>query len=780
MEQKFDNYVLRYTDFILRWRWVVIILTLFLVGFSFSGAPNLSFSSNYRIFFSEKNPELIAFESFQNTYTKNDNIMYVLQPADKDLTKAYVAAAIEDITKQAWQIPYAIRVDSVTNFQHSYAQGDDLIVDDFIYDSPSLSPDMLKKKWKMATNEPLLYGNLLALDSEATGINVTLQYPEKEISEIPTAVKKARSIAEDIRKKYPDIHIAITGVSMMNNAFMEAALKDATTLTPLMYLILIIVMLFVLRSISAIIAIIFVIGFSVMIAVGWAGHMGVLLAPISVLAPTVILTLAIADSIHILISMLAEMREGNDKISALKDSVRINFIPIFITSITTIIGFLSLNFLDTPPFHDLGNITAVGIGAAWLLSMTFLPAILSLFPIKTKLKEAKQKGLHKWIDVYANFVITRRRPVLIISICSAIILISLLPKLEINDQWVNYFDHSIPFRADAEFGMNELTGAYMIEFSVDSNSAGGISNPEYLKYLNNFTNWLRNQPETRHVYSYTDIIKKLNKNMHGDDEDWYKIPQDRQLAAQYLLLYELSLPYGLDLNDRINIDKSATRISAVLGNMKTKEIHEYLTRTENWLKNNFPSYMNATPTGPTVMFSYISERNIHGMLRGNAIAIVIISIIIMLVLRSFGIGLLSLIPNAVPILMTFGLWAIIFGQIGMASASVSAIALGIVVDDSVHFLTKYLRARREKKLDKVQAIHYAFHTVGVALFVTTVILTIGFLVMVLSSFQVNKQLGLMTSMTMVVALIMDSTLLPTLLMIGYKNKTQDKKRSKSK
>ena len=250
MEQKFDNYVLRYTDFILRWRWVVIILTLFLVGFSFSGAPNLSFSSNYRIFFSEKNPELIAFESFQNTYTKNDNIMYVLQPADKDLTKAYVAAAIEDITKQAWQIPYAIRVDSVTNFQHSYAQGDDLIVDDFIYDSPSLSPDMLKKKWKMATNEPLLYGNLLALDSEATGINVTLQYPEKEISEIPTAVKKARSIAEDIRKKYPDIHIAITGVSMMNNAFMEAALKDATTLTPLMYLILIIVMLFVLRSIT--------------------------------------------------------------------------------------------------------------------------------------------------------------------------------------------------------------------------------------------------------------------------------------------------------------------------------------------------------------------------------------------------------------------------------------------------------------------------------------------------------------------------------------------------
>ena len=140
-----------------------------------------------------------------------------------------------------------------------------------------------------------------------------------------------------------------------------------------------------------------------------------------------------------------------------------------------------------------------------------------------------------------------------------------------------------------------------------------------------------------------------------------------------------------------------------------------------------------------------------------------------LALRHFGIGMLSLIPNAVPILMTFGLWAVIFGNIGMAAASVSAVALGIVVDDSVHFLTKYLRARREKGLNKAEAIQYAFNTVGIALVVTTVILTLGFLVMALSTFQVNEQLGLMTAVTMVVALIMDFTLLPTLLMIGHKD-----------
>jgi len=769
MSEKFDSLVMRYADFVIRWRYIVIALTLLLVGFAGSGAPNLGFASNYRVFFSKANPELTAFESFQNTYTKNDNIMYVVQPKDKDITQAEVAEALEDLTEQAWQIPYAIRVDSVTNFQHSWADGDELTVDDLIREGKALPPNALDRKWEVAKEEPLLYGNLLALDEETTGVNVTLQYPEIAIDEVPKAVARARAIAEDVRSKHPDLIVALTGVSMMNNAFVEAGMKDSQTLTPLMYLILIVVMVFTLRSFTGTLSTVFVIGFAVMTAMGWAGHSGILLTPISITAPTIILTLAIADSVHILISMFANMREGMEKTAAMKDSIRINFLPVTITSVTTIVGFLSLNSLDTPPFHDLGNMTAVGIAAAWLYSLSFLPAFVSFLPVKCKKKDGQAKGLTKWLDNYASFVIAKRRSVLIVSSLAALTFIALIPKIEINDQWVEYFDWSIPFRADAEFGMNELTGVYLIEYSVEAKDGGGISDPVYLEKLSMFTDWLREQPEVTHVYSYSDIIKRLNKNMHGDDKGWYKIPDSRELAAQYNLLFELSLPYGLDLNDRVDINKSASRVTATLGNMTTRQTREFLTRSENWLRDNTPEYMHAAPTGPTVMFSYISERNIHGMLKGNAVAIVIISIIMMLALRSFGIGLLSLIPNGVPILMTFGLWAVTFGNIGMAAASVSAVALGIVVDDSVHFLTKYLRARREKGLDKDEAIRYAFNTVGIALVVTTIILTLGFLVMAMSTFQVNEQLGLMTAATMVIALIMDFALLPALLLVGFKD-----------
>ena len=765
MGTRIEAFAARHAERVIRWRWAFILLTLLLVFIAGSGMPKLDFANNYRVFFSTDNPDLIAFEAFQNIYTKNDNVMFVVQPGSGDVFTGEVAEAVEFITKEAWQIPYSTRVDSVTNFQYSWADGDDLSVDDLIRDGPSLSAETLQQKKAVAVNEPLLFGSMLARDTEATGINVTLQYPEKELTEVPEAVARARAIVTEAQKNYPDLHIALTGISMMNNAFMEAGMKDMQTLTPIMYLFLITVMVLTLRSFSATITTLFVIAFSAITAMGAGGYMGVQLTPVSLMAPTIVLTLAIADSVHILISMITGMREGLDKHTALKESIRINFLAISITSLTTIIGFLTLNLLDTPPFHHLGNMTAVGIAAAWFYSLTFLPAVISFLPVKVK-QDYKESGITRLLTGYADFVAAKRKPILVTSTVAALVLIAMIPRIEINDQWVEYFDTSIQFRVDAEFGMNELTGVYLMEYSVESGSPGGINEPDYLTNLEKFTDWLRAQPEVEHVNSYTDIIRRLNKNMHGDDESWYRMPDNRNLAAQYLLLYEMSLPYGLDLNDRINIDKSASRISATLSNRTTREMRDFVTRSAEWLEQNTPSAMHAKATGPSAMFAYISFRNIKGMLQGNAIAIVCIAVILMLALRSIGIGALSLIPNAVPILMTFGLWGLLAGKIGMASATVSAVALGIVVDDSVHFLSKYLRARREKGLDKAEAIKYAFETVGLALVVTTIILTFGFLVMALSTFQMNQQLGMMTAVTMVLALIMDFTLLPALLLIG--------------
>ena len=763
-----DRWAVRLADFVIRRRWFVILATIVVIVATSAGARHLEFSNNYRVFFGADNPELITFEAFQATYTKNDNILIVVQPKDGRLFTPSQAAAIERITDASWKTPFAIRVDSITNFQHSWADGDDLTVEDLVRDGEGMSKAELDRRTAIALAEPLLRGNLISRDADTTGVNIVLQYPEKSLTEVPEAVAHVRAIGAEIEKDFPDLTIALTGVSMLNNAFAESGQTDAMTLIPIMYAVLLIFMVVLLRTFSGTVGTLLVIGFSTVAAMGFAGYIGIKLTPISIMAPTIVLTLAIADSIHILVTQLGLMRDGADKNTALKESIRMNALAVTITSVTTIVGFLSLNFSDAPPFHDLGNITAAGIAAAWALSLIFLPAVISLLPLRVRERRSRGGWSERLLERIADVVIGRYRSVLAVFGVIAVALTAMVPTINLDDQWVKYFDYRVPFRSDAEFAIKHLAGLYPVEFSIEAGEPGGISNPEYLENLEGFTAWLRTQPEVRHVYSYTDVIKRLNKNMHGDNEAWHKIPEDRKLAAQYLLLYEMSLPFGLDLNDRINIDKSATRVTATLDEITTSELRGFLTKSEAWLRDNTPAEMHASPTSASVMFAHISQRNIESMLRGNAVAVFLIAVIMALALRSVGMGALSLLPNAVPILMTFGLWAVMVGQVGMASATVSATALGIVVDDSVHLLTKYLRGRREKGLTTDEAIRYALRTVGPAIMTTTLILATGFAVLAASTFKINAEMGLLTAMAIVLALLFDFLFLPALLMLGKK------------
>jgi predicted RND superfamily exporter protein len=767
-----DRVALRLVEIMIRRPWLVIGLTILAVLAAASGVRHLKFANNYRVFFSPGNPELLAFEEFQDTYTKNDNILFVLQPQKGGIFTPRIAEAIERLTEEAWKIPYAIRVDSVSNFQHTWADGDDLTVEDLILDGRTLSERELQEKRAIALAEPLLRGNLISPDADTTGINVTLQYPERSLEEIPLAVGHARGLAEQLEADYPDVRIALSGVSMLNNSFVESGQQDSKTLMPLMFGVLILFMILTLRSICGTLVTLSVVAFSTATAMGVAGYLGIELTPISVMAPVIIMTLAIADSVHILITMLGLMRDGMEKCAALREGLRINFLAVVITSVTTLAGFLTLNFSDAPPFHHLGNITAIGIAAALVYSVTFLPALLVVMPLHCKLRAQSGRRIQAGLEGLAGWITHRPRAILLMAGLVTVILIALVPFVDLNDEWVKYFDYRVQFRHDAEFAIDNLNGLYLVEFSVPAEETEGISDPAYLANLERFTEWLREQPEVTHVYSYSDIIKRLNKNMHADDPSWYRLPIERNLAAQYLLLYELSLPFGLDLNDRVNIDKSATRVTATIGDLSTKETRAFLDRSESWLRGHTPEFMWTGPTGASVMFSYISERNIDSMLRGNALAVIFIAVIMMLALRSFKLGALSLLPNAVPILMTFGLWALLVGKVGMAAAIVSASSLGIIVDDTVHFLSKYLRARREKGLDAAGAVRYAFRTVGVAIVSTTIILTAGFLVLAWSTFRINFELGLLTAIAIVLALLTDFFLLPSLLLWGYQPKEQ--------
>ena len=763
-----DRFAAALTRTVIARRWWVITGAVLLAAAIGSGASRLEFSTNYRVFFSEANPELQAFENLQNTYTKNDNFFFVIEPRSGEAFDAETLAAVEELTEAAWQIPYAIRVDSVSNFQHTYATEDDLIVEDLVSGATGRGIDYLAERRDVALAEPLLRDQIVTADAGVTAVNVVLQYPEKGLMEVPEAVAFARDLKAQIEADFPDVQIHLTGVSMLNNAFAETGMTDAGTLMPLMFVVIFGLTWLIIRSFTATLSTLVVIALSTVVGMGAAGFAGVKLTPIAMSAPVVILTLAVADSIHILLSLRGLMREGLGKTEALVEAVRINFLPVSITSLTTIVGFLSLNFSDSPPYWHLGNITAVGIAAAWLYSVTLLPALISVLPYRTK-QSAGSDWSQRVMDRLADAVIGNYRKLFVGVGLASLALIAFIPTIDFNDQWVEYFDERIEFRNDSDEAQ-EFFGLYPIEYSVPAAGPGGVSEPEFLTNLESFADFLRAHPSVTHVYSLSDIMKRLNRNMHGDDEAYYRIPGDRELSAQYLLLYELSLPYGLDLNDRINVDKSATRVTATVSRTTTAETKQFFADVQQWMNDNWPAYMRTEPTSAAVMFTYISERNMQNMIAGTILAIAAIAVIMMFALQSVRLGVLSLVPNGLPILTTFGAWALLVGEVGFSVATVASISLGIIVDDTVHLLSKYVRARDERGLSVEDSIRYAFHNVGTAIVVNTIILTAGFLVMTTSAFKMNVDLGLMTVLAIAFALILDFLFLPALLLLGKRDR----------
>jgi predicted RND superfamily exporter protein len=369
------------------------------------------------------------------------------------------------------------------------------------------------------------------------------------------------------------------------------------------------------------------------------------------------------------------------------------------------------------------------------------------------------------MDRFAEFVIRRRKILLWGTSLITIALIACIPRNELNDQYVNYFDRSVDFRRATDFAVAAFGGLNPIDYSLPAGQSGGISNPAYLQKLEQFAEWLRSQPDVTHVDTITDVMKRLNKNMHGDDPAWYRIPDSRELAAQYLLLYEISLPFGLDLNNQINVDKSATRLTVTLkGLPTTKEMMAFEQRSEQWLRENTPPTMHAEATGSTIMFAYLGDRNIRSMLKGNIISLLLISLVVIAVLRSLKIGLISLIPNLVPAGLAFGVWGIMVGQVGLSLSAVATMTYGIVVDDTIHFLSKYLHGRRKKGMTVEDAVRYAFSTVGLAAWLTSLILVAGFSVLVFSAFELNSGMGLLTAITIAFAALCDLFLLPPLLL----------------
>ena len=732
--------------------WLVLLLTLLLAGLATFSLKDFTNNNDPRIFFTEDNPDYRLFRELEDRFTSNEAVFFIVHPGNGDIFTRENLIALEELTEAAWTLPNSTRVDSLTNFQHTEVDQDDLTVSYLVENAAQLDDRQIARIRQIALSESSLIGRNISASGHVAGVVVTVTMGEGS-REAPMITEASRQLALQFAERYPDIEFLMTGTVVFAEATKLATDQAMSFTLPLAFLAMLVCLLLILRSALFTAIVIVVVSLSIGMAMGLSVWLGIEFSPVVGMAPAMILTLAVADCVHILATYRHERLVGRFKRDAMLESLRVNFQPVWLTSLTTAIGFAILNFSESQPFRALGDVVFMGVLVAFVLSVALLPALIMLVP--HRLTVERQTDYQPWMNALAEWVIRHSRRLLAGMGVVVLVLMACIPLNSINDVFNEYFDRSFEVRRVNDFAMRELTGMHRIDYMVPSGESGGAMEPEYLQRLDQLVGWLQQQPEVRYVSAYTDVIKRLNRDLNGGDPDFYRVPDQRELISQYTLMYELSLPQGLGLESQLDINKEYARVILMLENIGSHPVLDFNDRVEAWMRDNWPQKMQARGTGMDILFGRVTMNNIESMLTGAALALVSVSLLLVLALRSWWYGFLSLLPNLLPAGMAFGLWGVISGEIGLAVSVVACMTLGIVVDDTVHFLSKYVRAKREHGLGTADAVRYAFRTVGIALIATSVVLVANFAVIGTSNFYPNSSMGQLSAITIAMALIVD-------------------------
>ena len=762
-----SGFTARFSLLVLQWRWISIIASLVAVAVFATGIRNLQFSNDTRAFFGDSNPEVIALRKLESSFATTNSIFIQVVPGGGDVFIPEFLSALAKFTKQAWEIPFALRASSITNFNDTKSEDDEIIIEPLLPEDQEITEALALKVRKVALASRDLVHNLISQKGDAAGISVVVAIPKGNTTAEQEIIDYIKTLTQNWSKLYPDMEVNTTGGVYAGTTFAEAARRDLLGLVPVAIGVALLLLIVGLGSVAAIVGTTFTMLFATLSGLGFAGHAGIALTPGTATSPLAIMVLVVASCVHIILNWRRRVQHGAEKQAAMYSALRENIAPVTVANVTTAIGFFCLQYSESPPLQEMGLLVAVGILFGLGLSLVFLPAICVTMPT----------GIIPWLRpspefliALSDFVIARKT--MLVAGFAAIFLISALGinRIGFEDNFVGYFDNSYKFRTDADAIEERLTGLSVVQFAFDSEAERGVFDSKFLRSIEKFAVWLESQPEVLRVNSITELFKRLNRSMNNDDEKHYRIADTKEENAQFMMFYELSLPAGQDLNGIMNVDRSKSQVTAILRKATSQDIRNIADRSDKWFADHSSEYQ-ARATGYTLVFAKISKRNNLAMLIGMMIALVLVSGILIFALRDLRFGLLSLVPNLAPAIFAFGLWGYTFVNLNLGSSVVTTMTFGIVVDDTVHFLMGYLRNRKRDATSPAEAIKRTISTVGHALILTSTVIISGFLLMAASSFQINEHIGWLTTFVILVALICDLLLLPSLILMIKEKQT---------
>jgi hypothetical protein len=768
----------KYGEWVVRWRWPVLIGSLLLIAVLGYFAARQHYYNPYEMWFLPDDPALVAYRQLTRQYGEDDFVIIAFRDAAGVFSNKALEAIL-DLTERLERTPLMDKVTSITNYQYVQARvnakgEEELVVDDLIERQElPLPAEELRRREQIALGEKPVIGSLLGapagagMPATATAVVARVSISEDQPENTVRVVESIRAVAREIEARH-GYRLHVAGVPVVDHAFETFGRRETITFTSLLLATVAVLLGVAFRRARGVVLPCGVVILALIPALGIMALLGIWLNPLTTIMPQILITVGIAEAIHLVASFFDLRRRGLPRDAAVVETIEENFTACMITSLTTAIGFASLATATVLPMRELGIGATVGVVFAWFLSFTFLPAALAVWPDRRVGAEpgeeaggARARRLDRVLEWFAHFVAARPGRVIagMLALFAAIIVFA--AQMRVETSYKNMFKPETELRQGLAFIEAHLGGSEDMEISVDSGRSDGVKDPAFLRKLETIQAFLASQPQASHTFSVLDILKRMNQVMHDDDPAFHRVPESAELSAQYLLLYTLSSRKE-DLKDRIDVDDRWTRLSVRLRAQSSGETQTLGERVRRFLRERYPE-LTANVTGKALLYTAMHEDMAANTIVSFATAFLPITLVLALVFRSLAVGVLSMIPNLLPILAVAGLMGLLRIPLDPGSAMVASVGIGIVVDDTVHFFSRYLGSRAAGA-SPPESVRRTLQEVGRPVIYTTFILALGFGLFVFSQFNFIAYFGQLATCVILLALSADLLLTPALLL----------------
>jgi len=766
---------------------VVILLMLALAVGLGTRIPHLILETSTEDYLFENDPALVAYDAFREQFGRDQPVLIAVEPPEVFNLEflAWLEALHRDLENS---VPYLSDLTSLVNVRSVWGDGDELQVDDLLESMPDSAASLSALKERVRATESYQDavissdGRIAVLVAEAdayssiTAPGDDTAFSGFESTDAPPRIPLTGVEITDFcnavfevvdRHAHPDYEVRISGQPLITYTLTRAMVDDMPQMFAAAMIVIGLLIAALFRRFTPVWLSAAIVVLSLSSTIGIAELLGIAFGLPAQILPTFVLAIGVGYAVHLFSLFYRGTAHGQDRLAAIEAAFRHAGMPIAMTAVTTTAGLLSFLAAEMQPVADLGRLGAIAVAVTWLYSMTVLPAALSLLPLRAGSIRGVEGGA-RFLTACARLSVESPRVVVGIVAVLAILSLTQLPKLEIGANPVEYFPETHDLRRSVTYADQRLGGIQTVEIVVDTGHENGLYEPDNLAILEDLDQLMAEVAASGEAvgqaFSVLEVVKETHQALNENRAEFYAVPADRLLIAQELLLFENS--GADDLEDLVDTGFSKARISVRTSWEDGVEKLRFLQALMPQITDRVAGRAEVSITGGASLVARVATATLESMLQSYTLALALITPLMILLIGSLRSGLVSMVPNLVPILMTMAFVILIGERFDVFTMLGGCIAIGLAVDDSIHFISSF---RRDLALsgDPIQAVERTMETTGRALLFTTIVLVSGFLVLGLSSMENFANLGWITAMAIALAFVLDVTVTPALLVLTH-------------